>query len=71
MRSSKKRKFLEPTRRLHVLLEEAVYNKLKRMAGPQSLGAFVDEMVKREYRRREKRMVQVPIISRQPDVTLQ
>ena len=59
MRFSKKRKIaglrMKP---LTLQITEEAREKLDRIAGPESLAATVEELVVREYRRREKRLSQ-------------
>ncbi len=53
------RKGSAPTKRMNVYVAEDSWSKADQMAGPVSLSAFVDELIQREYRRREKRMEMV------------
>ena len=52
------RKAVEPMHRMNVYIEVSAWKKADMMAGGLSLGAFVQELINREWCRREKRMVQ-------------
>lgn len=57
MRSSKKRKLLGiETKPVNVMVTADARDKLDKMAGPDSLAYMVEELIDREYSRREKRM---------------
>lgn len=59
MRSSKKRKLSGiRTKSVNVVVAEKVYEKLGRIAGPESLGQTIETLVEREYSRRERKMLQ-------------
>lgn len=51
------RKGRDETQRLNAYLTKDAYDKADRMAGPMALSLFIEELVQREYRRREKRVV--------------
>lgn len=57
MRSSKKRKLVGlEVKPVNVLVSKDARDKLDRMAGPESLAYMVEELIDREYSRREKRL---------------
>jgi hypothetical protein len=58
MRFSRKRKLQGPTKIVHVHVTEQAKSMLDRIAGIDSLGATVEELIVREYRRRERKLTQ-------------
>jgi hypothetical protein len=58
VRFSRKRKFQGPTKIVHVEVTEHARAMLDRIAGIESLGATVEELIVREYRRRERKLTQ-------------
>ena len=56
MRYSRKRKLHEDSKAVHVIVSDEAKEKLDRMAGQDSLGWMVEELIIREWRRREKRL---------------
>ena len=58
MRFSKKRKLPAEIRVVHIRIAKEVREKLERMAGADSLAVTVETLIEREYRRREKRLMQ-------------
>lgn len=52
------RTFHDEMKRLHCWISEDTRNKLEDMSGQESLGWFVEELVQREYRRRERKMAE-------------
>jgi len=56
MRYSRKRKLHDDSKAVHVIVSDEAKEKLDRMAGQDSLGWMVEELILREWRRREKRL---------------
>jgi len=55
LKASPKRKFTGPTYHLNYVGQEEAHAKLRRMVGAGHIGSFMEELIIREYRRREKR----------------
>lgn len=51
----------EAVRQLNVVIRLQVYEKLKKIRGPLSLGAVVEELIVREIRRRDKRAIKTTL----------
>ena len=58
MKFSRKRKLPEARKTVCVVVSEETRNKLERMAGIESLGWTVEQLIEREWRRREKKLTQ-------------
>jgi len=56
MRFSRKRKLSADMKQIHVNITTDAHDMLDKIAGPESLGATVEELIVREYRRRERRL---------------
>lgn len=62
MRSSKKRKLAGiRTKPVNVVVAETVYEKLGKIAGPNSLGETVERLVEREYAKRERKLLSLQV----------
>lgn len=58
MRFSKKRKIAGISMKAKTLnLSDEAWEKLDKMAGPESLASTTEELIKREYLRRERKML--------------
>jgi hypothetical protein len=55
VKSSPKRKFTGPVYHLNYIIQEEAHTKLRQMVGSGHIGSFMEELILREYRRREKR----------------
>lgn len=51
----------EAVRQLNVVIRLQVYEKLKKIRGPHSLGAVIEELIVREIRRRDKRFIKTAL----------
>lgn len=56
MRSSRKRKLPENTGIVYAVVRAETKKKLELMAGPNSIGWIVEELIVREWKRREKHL---------------
>jgi hypothetical protein len=61
LKSKKQRRQGVEMRRLNLYLPDEVVGKIRDMAGPLADNAFVEELAKREWQRRERRMLSVQI----------
>ncbi len=55
MKSSPKRKFTGPVFHLNYVVQQEAHEKLRRMVAGGHIGSFMEELILREYRRRERR----------------
>jgi hypothetical protein len=55
LKASPKRKFTGPTYHLNYVVQEEAHVKLRKMVGSAHIGSFMEELIIREYRRRERR----------------
>lgn len=51
----------EAVRQLNVVIRLQVYEKLKKIRGPYSLGTVIEELIVREIRRRDKRLLKTTL----------
>jgi hypothetical protein len=58
VRFSRKRKLSPDFKSVNVYVSNEARDMLERIAGPDSLGATVEELIVREYRRRERKLTQ-------------
>lgn len=70
MRSSRKRRLSSDMKAINVHVTTDARDMLDRIAGPDSLGATLEELIVREYRRRERQQQSLQVANySSPDIS--